>query len=57
MMLFNVILLKKCSKIVISLTRKIVSEYDLYCVEWDVKPYYTIPSRIELYLQLPSANQ
>ena len=26
----------------ISLTRKIVSEYDLYCVEWDVKPYYTI---------------
>ena len=25
----------------ISLTRKIVSEYDLYCVEWDVKPYYT----------------
>ena len=27
----------------ISLTRKIVSEYDLYCVEWDVKPYYTIP--------------
>ena len=25
----------------ISLTRKIVSEYDIYCVEWDVKPYYT----------------
>jgi len=27
----------------ISLTRKIVSEMTYNCVEWDVKPYYTIP--------------
>ena len=26
------------------LTRKIVSEMTYNCVEWDVKPYYTIPS-------------
>ena len=29
----------------ISLTRKIVSEMTCNCVEWDVKPYYTIPYR------------
>jgi len=33
----------------ISLTRKIVSEMTYNCVEWDVKPYYTIPQLLRGY--------
>jgi len=31
----------------------IVSEYDLYCVEWDVKPYNTIPVTVVILLGIP----